>query len=72
MKNCTYCSRPANTKVTVRDDYGRVHDIFACDEHAKSFEESQKEKCRGKKNLFPVLKISGDDDSAMVWMEKSS
>ena len=61
MQTCAKCSRPANTKTVERDDYGRVHDVFVCDDHE-----------HGKKNLFPVLKISGDDDSAMVWMEKSS
>lgn len=33
MRICEYCSRPANKKLARRDDWGRVHDVFVCDDH---------------------------------------
>lgn len=35
MRTCQLCERPANTSLNVRDDWGRVHTIFVCDEHEK-------------------------------------
>lgn len=31
MMQCRYCSRPANKKLTERDEWGRVRDIYICD-----------------------------------------
>lgn len=33
MMTCAKCSRPANTKRTERDAYGRVRDVYLCDDH---------------------------------------
>ena len=32
MVLCQHCPRPANTKKTERDEYGRVRDRYLCDE----------------------------------------
>lgn len=33
MRTCQHCSRPASKKVVRRDDWGRTHDEFVCDDH---------------------------------------
>lgn len=33
MMICAYCPRPANNKVTTRDDWQRVRQIYVCDAH---------------------------------------
>jgi hypothetical protein len=33
MMLCQYCTRPANIKKVVRDDWGRPRDVWLCDEH---------------------------------------
>ena len=42
MRTCQYCERPANKRITTRDDYGRVHDIYVCDTHEKPPKESSR------------------------------
>ena len=34
---CKECSKPANRKLTVRDAYERVLDVWLCDLHADKF-----------------------------------
>ena len=34
---CKDCSKPANRKLTIRDAYERVHDVWLCDMHADKF-----------------------------------
>jgi len=53
MRICQYCSRPANTKVTRRDEWGRIHDVFVCDDHDGTLKrvnggESQKDYMEGR------------------------
>lgn len=47
MRLCQYCSRPANVKVVVRDEYERVHDVFVCDLHHEE-KPSRKDYMEGK------------------------